>query len=876
MPALRLESVRRLPGATPGVSGPALLCRLRVAGEVDPDAMVDRLWPILAGCLPGIERPRSLADKPRALCRLWLQIALAFQESAGIPVLRPSTLRHLGSGLFEVALHAPDAHVATLAQRAATRLLVHLLAAEPVPAGRDAGLARWLRAQVAKASRRAPLPNSVAFLRAASRKGLPWLEWAPGIYQVGYGTRARRLDGAFTDRTPLLSARLARDKRAANGFLRSIGIPVPDQRAVGSEAECLKAAETFGWPVVVKPAGLDQGVGVAPGLTTREAVARAYREAARHAAGVVVERHVEGEDYRLLVVAGRLLVATHRIPAGVVGDGRATMAELVDAVNRDPRRGVGKSLLIRLTLDAGALEVLAGQGLTSGSVPASGRFVPLSHTANISTGGTAEDVTALVHPDNRALAERTARAVGLDIAGIDLLTPDIARSWREVGGVVCEVNAQPGFRVHWLAEPRRDLNGEVLDRLFAGGDARIPIAAITGTNGKTTVSRMLHRILLHAGLHAGVTTTQGVWVGDERVSHDNLSGYPGGRILLTDPTVEAAVIEMPRKGLIFFGSPFDCCDVAAMLNVQDDHVGRDGVETLQEMADLKGSVLRRARQAVVVNAEDALCMSQIKGLQARRIILLASDPSHPGVRAHVAAGGTAACLDVRQGVEWLTLHLGHDIRHLLPAKDIPATMGGAIKVNAWNALAAAALAHAMGIDEGVICSALAGFGNSLEQNPGRFNVVEGFPFRLMLDFGHNPDGVAQVCRVAASIPVSGRRILVSAMIGNRHLSHVAPAVASIAPVFDRVVCSCDRKRVLLNPELQGLSLDALPRRLAQSLQEAGLPAENLVVESDSAKAVEIGLSLAGPGDLLVILEAPDEAWPIIEAVRKASNADAAP
>jgi cyanophycin synthetase len=286
-----------------------------------------------------------------------------------------------------------------------------------------------------------------------------------------------------------------------------------------------------------------------------------------------------------------------------------TAAELLAQLNADPRRGSGKrSMLIRIELDAEATESLSSQGLLPDSIPAPGQFVPLRRSANISMGGTAEDVTSVIHPDNRALAIRAARMLELDIAGVDFLCPDITKSWRQVGGAICEVNAQPGFRVHWLAQPDRDLNGEVLEWLFQNNSPRIPTTAITGTNGKSTVARMLHHVWTANGTTAGVCTTNGTWVGQELIHHENLSGLPGASMLLKDSSVEAAVLELPRKGLIKFGHPCDHYDVAALLNVQDDHIGVDGVNTLQQMAVLKAEVLKRAKQAVVVNAEDPICL----------------------------------------------------------------------------------------------------------------------------------------------------------------------------------------------------------------------------------------------------------------------------
>jgi cyanophycin synthetase len=596
-------------------------------------------------------------------------------------------------------------------------------------------------------------PNTLRFAWAALARGMPVVT-RPGFIQVGWGECAERLDSSFTGRTGNLASRLARDKHQTKLVLYEASIPVPSGTFVRTVDQALQFALAQGWPVVIKPADRDGGVGVVPGIRGEAGLRLAFDAASRlSAGGVVVEQHVDGADHRLLVVDGRLWAAARRTPAGVSGDGIATVAELVERINRDPQRGRHKrSMLMALDIDEEGRSCLVEQGLNAQSVPRAGRFVHLRRIANIGSGGTAEDVMHLVHPDNRALAERAARCIGLDIAGIDFLCPDISRSWMEVGGAICEVNAQPGFRVHWLAEPARDLNGELIDWLFRDKPARIPTAAITGTNGKTTVARMLHHIWLTAGRRAGVCTTQGVWVGQDRLTGDNLSGLPGGRILLNDPSVEVAVTEMPRKGLIRFGHPCDRYDVGALLNLQDDHIGVDGIHSLQAMAELKGEVLERATGAVVVNAEDPLALAMLGRSGAPRRILVASRADVPALRQHLSANGEAFYAGEHLGQPWIVHARGGVHVPLMRLHDVPAWMDGLLRHNAMNALFAAALASAQGVDPSTVRRALATFANTPQHNPGRYNFIEGLPFRVLLDYGHNPDGVAELCAIASGLP----------------------------------------------------------------------------------------------------------------------------
>lgn len=497
------------------------------------------------------------------------------------------------------------------------------------------------------------------------------------------------------------------------------------------------------------------------------------------------------------------------------------------------------------------------QGSTGTRLPAHG------------AGGTAVDVTHQIHPDNQALAVRAARVVGLDIAGVDFLCPDIARSWREVGGAICEVNAQPGFRVHWLGDPGRDINGEVVDWLFKDKPARIPTAAITGTNGKSTTAMMLHHIWLTAGKMSGVTTTMGTWVGRELLSQDNLSGQPGGAILLADPAVEAAVIEMPRKGLIVFGHPCDRYDVAALLNVQDDHIGVDGIDSRQDMARLKAEVLERASAAVVINADDPLCLAMRERAGTQRHILVARDAIAPALREHLALGGEGVFAQLHHGTPWVVLAQGAAHTPLMPLAEIPATMNGLLRYNESNALFAAALAWAQGIEAATIRKALGSFANTAQQNPGRYNFIEGFPFQVLLDFAHNPDGVRGLMEVVQQLPVQGRRHLVNVMVGSRFKAHLEDLTQRTAGVFDAFVLSC-------RPEVVSKSVDWAGDDPAQAmlahghrcLRDLGVPESAIYTTPDPQVALQQALAQARAGDLLVLLAKPWAALPVLQAARK--------
>ncbi len=876
---LKLSQLKAYQGAQVLLDGPTAVVLLHVTGPVpEPLALTRRLglaaaqfWP--AEPVPGLEHEERGASWPHAflacpphdgLGAWFVALVVALQRLARDPV-----------GAGQVMVSGPTVCRLALPWQRSTVLNGALdLALRWLQAWLEASATAELTAQTAQwldtVRPRGLAPSTVRFAMAARRRGIP-VALLPGgeILQLGWGAAARRLESTFTDGTGVLATRIARRKYQTSLWLEAGGVPVPRARQVTSFEQAQQWARELGWPVVVKPSNQDQGRGVVPGICDDALLRTAYDAAARWSPGaVLVEQHVPGDDHRMLVVGGRLVMATRRVPGGVTGDGVHTVAELLAQVNADPRRGSDKrSLLMALSLDPEGLGLLAQQALSPQAVPAAGRFVQLRRTANISTGGTAEDVTDRVHPDNCRVAERAARLLGLDIGGVDFLCPDISRSWFDVGGAVCEVNAQPGLRVHWLGAPGRDINGEIVDWLFAGATSpgRIPVAAITGTNGKTTTARMLHHIWCVAGRRAGVCTTQGIWVGDNLVTPRNLSGFPGGVLLLTDPSVEAAVIEMPRKGLIVFGHPGDYYDVSALLNVQDDHLGVDGVDSLETMARLKAGVLARTRKAVVVNAEDPLCLAMLAHAGTRRHVLVARDAASPALARQLAQGGEAVFISAHEGADWVVLAQGSAWSPLMPVAELAATLGGLLRYNETNALFAIALAHAQGLAHATIRQAMAGFVSSPTSNPGRYNFIGGFPFQVLLDNAHNPDGARGICEVARALPVTGRRWLVSLNLGSRFASHLRNAVPLLAPCFDGFILGADPKRTAKAADYAGPDpLGAMLQCFEDEMRSAGVPDTRMRTERDPAAAIRIGLAMARPGDLLVVLADPSLALSVLQ------------
>jgi cyanophycin synthetase len=873
-PSIKIRNLRLFPGARGGLSEKTAIitfefahefadwpsAETRLRNEASLLCPAEPLWGIEKDDWPGAFL--TLPEEPTTFAHWVVALTIAMLRWARDPVWQGRVLAISGNSIT-LALPWEREPIFKTALQLALRHL--LLWTQPHPdTANGTQLSKAFEQWLLSVQPGGLAPNTLRFALAARQRNIP-VSVSIGMLRLGWGAHMERMDSSFTGRTGNLAARIARQKLQTTRVLQEGGVPVPRAALSQSWDKALDLAKKLNWPVVIKPSNQDQGAGVVPGICDEETLRRAFDGAAKLSPGaVIVEKHIAGDDHRMLVVGGKLLMATKRIPGGVTGDGMSAVAQLVAQVNADPRRGTSKrSMLIALTLDEEAQRCLAGQKLTVESVPAAGRFVHLRQIANISAGGTAEDVTTKVHPDNRVVAERAARLVGLDIAGVDLLCPDISRSWREVGGAVCEVNGQPGFRPHWLGDPGRDINGEIIEWLFRDKTSRIPSTAITGTNGKSTTAQMLHHIWLAAGKMSGVCTTQGVWIGRDKISSDNLSGFPGGRMLLTDPSVEAAVIEMPRKGLIVFGHPCDAYDVAALMNVQDDHVGIDGINSLEEMARLKSEVLTRASEAVVINAEDSLCMAMRPFAKAQRQILVARDGDLPVLLEHRRQGGEGVFSRSREDSQWIIYAQGDTEIPLVRLADIPATMNGLLGFNEINGMFAAALACAHRIDHDAIQRGLMGFANSAAQNPGRCNFIKGHPFQILLDYAHNSDGVRTLCQVVTQIPAR-RKILVCLNLGNRSAAHIQASAPLLAPHFDHFVLGQDAARVLHCKDYAGDDpKEAMLKYFFEQMRTAGLAENQLDIERDESGAILRGLAVAGPGDLLVLMAEEHLALPLL-------------
>jgi len=826
----------------------------------------DFMGPLLEA-LPGLHEHGCSYKEPGGFVRrlregegTWLghvmeHVAIELQVVAGSDVTFGRTRSIDGQpGFYNMVFQYKDAAVGREASKLALDFIESLLPdnlkSEVAPAD-DWDFAEQRDRFIRYAQRREFGPSTASLVKAAEERDIPWLRLNRySLVQFGHGRYQQRIQATTTGRTSNIAVDLASDKEETNDILRDLGLPVPKQMLVRSERDAVRAAERIGYPVVLKPLAGNHGRGVAINLRTPDEVETGFEKAKEHGSTIIVESYIEGFDHRLLVVNGELVAAAKRVPGHVVGDSKHTIEELVAIVNEDPRRGVGhEKVLTRLEFDHQAERLLEKLGYNRSTVPEEGEIVYLRSTANLSTGGTSIDVTDVIHPDNREMAIRAIKAIDLDIGGVDFLTRDITLSYREAGGAICEVNAGPGFRMHVAPSEGtpRDVGGAVVDMLFPpGSPTRVPIAAITGTNGKTTTSRMLAHILKLSGRTVGLTSTDGVYIDGKLSVPGDMTGPKSAHMILRDPSVDAAVMETARGGMLRSGLGFSRCNVAACLNISSDHLGLRGIETIEQLAEVKRVPVEIATDAAILNADDPLCLQMADYTESERLCYVTMDPSHALVKQHIRAGGEAFVLEQAMNGHMITIYDGETHTPLLWTHLIPATIEGRAMHNVQNAMFAAALAYNMGIGLEDIRHGLRTFDSTFFQAPGRMNIYDEHPFKVILDYAHNPAAVKAICDVADRFEVDGRRIVVLAAPGDRRDQDIREIAAIAAGHFDHYICRRD-------DNTRGRGPDEVAVMLKDKLLEDGVHADAIEVVPDEQEATSHALEIANTGDLILVL-----------------------
>ncbi|MGQ0646579.1 MAG: cyanophycin synthetase [Gemmatimonadaceae bacterium] len=822
------------------------------------DSLIQRL-PGLEdhGCSYGV--PGGFIRRMRDEEGTWLghvleHCAIELQNVAGEDVTFGKTRGIDGRpGIYDVVFEYEQAEVGNEAADLALSLLHSLLPPELRPAEQPPGW-DWDTARdefIRYAQRRALGPSTASLVREAQRRDIPWIRLNQfSLIQLGYGRHQKRIQATVTSSTPHIAVELASDKEETNRILGSLGLPVPQQRLVQTVEGAVQAANRIGFPVVVKPYNANHGRGVSIRLMHDDQVRVAFEKAKEHSRSVLVESFIAGDDHRMLVINGELVAASRREPGHVVGDGVHTIEQLVADVNLDPRRGIGhEKVLTRIELDHEAARLLEGRNYTRETVPLPGEKVYLRLTANLSTGGTASDVTDVVHPDNVEMAVRAIKAIGLDVGGVDFLTNDITQSYKDMGGAICEVNAAPGYRMHMAPSDGkpRDVAGRTIDMLFPpGSPSWIPVAAVTGTNGKTTTARMLAHIHKMCGKIVGLTSTDGVYINGQRTVAGDMTGPVAARMVMADPSVDVAVLEVARGGMLRAGLGVRRVDVGAVLNVQSDHLGLRGVNPLDELAEVKRIIVEVARDTAVLNADDQRCLRMAAYTDARNVCYVTMNPEHQLVREHIRASGRAIALEAGINGQMITIYDKGAHIPLLWTHLVPATMEGKAGFNVQNAMFAAAMAYSMGVKLEDIRNGLRTFHSTFYQAPGRLNVFDEHPFKVIMDYGHNAAAVDAVCQLVARLECKGRRICVVAGPGDRRdedLREIGQAAARAG--FDHYICRRD-------DDLRGRAADEVPNMIRDAMVAMGTPAGRIQVIPDEQEAMHAGLSMAQRGDLLLL------------------------
>ncbi|SMP72147.1 cyanophycin synthetase [Anoxynatronum buryatiense] len=688
-------------------------------------------------------------------------------------------------------------------------------------------------------------PSTQSIVNEATRRGISHFRLNEDNYvQLGQGVYQRRIQATMMDNTSALGVEIADDKESTKQLLSSMGIPVPEGHSVKTTDEAMKAAEDIGFPVVVKPLIGNHGRGITVNVTNAAELLVAYGIAGEVCETVLVEKYLEGFDFRILVIDGKFVAAALREPAYVIGNGTDTIRQLIDEVNKDPDRGIGhEKNLTRITADSMTERLLAVKQLTLESILAEGEKRYVKSTANLSAGGTALDVTENVHPLNQLMAQRISQIIGLNVIGIDIIADSLEKPLHKGSSGVVEVNAAPGFRMH-LNPTRgtpRDISANIVDMLFpAGTPHAVPIVAVTGTNGKTTTTRLISHILGLNGSTVGMTSTDAVIIDNIPILTGDYSGPEGARKVMMDSTIDLAVLEVARGGILRRGLGFTESDVGVLLNISSDHLGEGGIDTLEDMTRLKSTVTEAVKSSghAVFNADDPRVLSCLENTKGHPV-LFSRDPEHPALQSNFEKGNMNVTVQegnvIIQKKGWMST--------VASVVEIPITFDGNAGFNIENVMAAVAATAALGLNEVQIRAGLVSFSPSIGQSPGRMNVIDMGEFKVVVDYGHNIGAINATSDFIRGL-MPGRKIRMASGVGNRRREDILAFGRALAMYYDHIVlCDADpRER----------TAGETARIVKEGLQMGGFTPEMITLVIDEKEATKISLEMAKPGDLVVL------------------------
>jgi cyanophycin synthetase len=689
-------------------------------------------------------------------------------------------------------------------------------------------------------------PSTRAIADAALDRGIPVTRIGKGsIIQLGYGKYHKKIEGTLTDNTSCISVDMACDKTVTKELLEQAGIPVPKGGVCRTIKEAIQTAEEIGYPVVLKPVNGNQGKGVSLNIQCPEEIPEAFRIAAAFSENILVEEYINGNDYRILVVGNQVSAVSLRIPANVIGDGRHTIAQLVELKNKDERRGEDHERpLTKIKLDEISMAILKKQRYLPDSIPKKGIRVYLKMSGNLSTGGEAVDYTDRIHPDNQQIAIRAAKIIGLDIAGIDIKCKNIDKPLTLGQGAVIEVNASPGIRMHLYPSKGkvRKVGNAIVDMLFPYGSKHsVPIVSVTGTNGKTTTTRMISHILKTRGMRVGMTTTDGIYIDDNCIMKGDTTGPASAKMLLTDKSIDVAVLETARGGIIRSGLGYDLADIGVLTNISEDHIGLDGVNSLEDMLHVKSLVIEAVKSNghVVLNADDQMVV-QAAGHSKASIIYFSLQEDNLIVHKHISDGGIAVFLKDN----YITLATGNGLLKSLSIIQVPSVYGGKLKYNIENCLAAFSAAYALNIPLQIIERALTSFYCNEIHNPGRFNIFNIRDFRVVVDYGHNLAGYASITEAVKKMGGS-RLIGIIGAPGDRSDSSIHSMGKIAGKSFHQIIIKEDRV-------LRGRQAGEVSHLLMKGVLSSGLPKHAVTMIRNEDEALRAAIQNAAVGDIIVV------------------------
>ena len=714
-------------------------------------------------------------------------IALEIQTLAGMDVGFGRTRTYGEEGVYFVVFNHMVGKVGEYAAKASFRIAEALIANKEYDLDEDIMNMKEIRQNEGLG------PSTGSIIKEAEARDIPWIRLNKySLCQIGYGANQKRIQATVTSETSNIGVDIACDKEETKDLLEQAEVPIPKGDIIRTERGLEEAVEYVGFPLVIKPVNGNHGRGITTNINSLEEALIGFKEAKEISRLVIVEKYITGEDHRLLVIDNKLVAAAKRTPAHVIGDGKSTIQELVDEINKDERRGYGhEKVLTEIDINSLTLEILKEMDMTTESVPKKGEMIKLKSTANLSTGGTAEDITELIHPYNVFMAERISKIIGLDICGIDIMADDLTKPLNKSGGAVLEVNAGPGFRMHLQPTSGlpRNVGGHVVDMLFPpGSDSRIPIIAVTGTNGKTTTTRLIAHIAKMRGKKVGYTTSDGVYIQNRLLMTGDCTGPKSAEFVLKDPTVNFAVLECARGGLLRAGLGFKKCDIGVVTNVAGDHLGLKGIHTIDQLAKVKGVIPETVHKDgySVLNADDDRVYKMRNNVESK-VALFSMDEENPRIKRHSSRGGVSAVYE--NG--YITIYRGEWKMRVSQAVNVPLTKGGKASFMIQNVLAGVLACYLHGFSIEDIKVAIETFIPSPSQTPGRLNMFNFNKFDVLLDYAHNPAGLRALSKYVEKLD-GHPKIGIVAGVGDRRKQDNFELGQISAEMFDEIIIRTDR------------------------------------------------------------------------------------